>query len=178
MSQIADDLIVVGSGHNGLIAAAYLAKVGKKVLVLERNDHVGGGSLTGEVTAPGFRHYLHAVLHVLIQANPIIRNDELGLAAKFGLKYRYPEAISSTVFDDGDSIITNINLDKTCDSIARVSPWDAEAYCRFYAQSAAMLPLVVKGMFVPPIKFIPGCSKTRSRVLSPTLSARLERRPV
>ena len=144
------DVVVAGSGHNALVAAAFLAKAGKKVLVLERNDHAGGGTVTGEVAAPGFKHDWHSALHVVIQVNPIIRNDELGLVSKFGLNYHYPEAIFSTVFDDGDSIVSDISLDKTCESIARISPRDAEAYRKFYAQSAAMLPIVAQGMFVPP----------------------------
>lgn len=50
------DVVVVGSGHNGLVAAAFLAKTGRKVLVLERNPHLGGGAVTSEIAARGFRH--------------------------------------------------------------------------------------------------------------------------
>jgi phytoene dehydrogenase-like protein len=144
------DVIAVGSGHNGLIAAAFLAKAGKRVLVLERNAHLGGGVVTSEIAAPGYLHDWHSAVHVLIQANPLIRNDELGLMSKFGLEYVHPDAIVSTVFDDGDFIVTHADLDKTCQSIARVSPRDAEAYRRFAQQSAAILPLMLQGMFVPP----------------------------
>ena len=144
------DIIVVGSGHNGLIAAAYLAKAGNKVLVCERNPYFGGGVATQEAVAPGFKHDLHSATHVIIQANPLIKNDELGLIAKHGLEYVYPEAIFSTIFDDQSSIVTYQDLDRTCKSIARVSPSDAEAYRRFAAKSSALLPLMVAGMFVPP----------------------------
>jgi phytoene dehydrogenase-like protein len=54
------DLIVVGSGHNGLTCAAYLAKSGMKVLVLERNDWYGGGVVTKEILAPGFLARQHS----------------------------------------------------------------------------------------------------------------------
>src|ERR1700722_12979878 len=79
------DVIVIGSGHNGLTAACYLAKAGQKVLVLERNAWSGGGVVTSELVAPGFRHDWHSATHVVIQANPLIRNDELGLIARHGL---------------------------------------------------------------------------------------------
>ncbi len=144
------DVIAIGSGHNGLIAAAYLAKAGKKVLVLEKNDWFGGGVVTSELVAPGFRHDWHSATHIVIQANPLIRNDELGLISKYGLKYIYPEAVFSTIFDDQTSIVSYTDLDRTCASIAKISPRDAEAYRKFAAKSAQLLPLIVSGMFVPP----------------------------
>ena len=147
----AADIVVVGSGHNGLIAAAYLAKAGQKVLVLERNEWFGGGAVTREIVAPGFRHDLHSATHIVIQANPLIRNDELGLLSKYGLDYVYPDAIFSTIFDDDTSLVTYRDLDRTCQSIARLSPRDAEAYRRFAEQSKQLLPLMVQGMFVPPL---------------------------
>jgi len=144
------DVVVVGSGHNGLTAAAYLAKAGKRVLVLERNDNLGGGVVTSEIAAPGYRHDWHSAVHVLIQANPLITNDELGLLSRHGLEYIYPDAIISTVFDDGDFIVSYKDIEKTCESIARISPADAEAYRRFAQEAADLIPLMVQGMFVPP----------------------------
>ncbi len=75
------DIVVIGSGHNGLIAAAYLAEAGEKVPALERNAWFGGGVATEKFVAPGFRHDLHSATHIMIQANPIILNDEFGLLA-------------------------------------------------------------------------------------------------
>lgn len=145
------DIVVVGSGHNGLVAAAYMAKAGHSVLVLERNSWFGGGVATQEIVAPGFRHDLHAATHIVIQGNPLIRNDELGLISKYGLKYIHPEAIFSTMFDDGSSIVSYADIDRTCESIAAISPQDAEAYRRFAGQSTRILPMMVQGMFVPPV---------------------------
>jgi phytoene dehydrogenase-like protein len=143
------DLIVVGSGHNGLTCAAYLAKAGMKVLVLEKNDWFGGGVVTKEILAPGFRFDLHSALHVNIQANPLILNDELKLKAKYGLTYLYPDAVYSTMFDDQTSLITYTDVDRTCESISRISTRDAEAYRRFAALSMQVVPMVTQSLFVP-----------------------------
>ncbi len=144
------DVIVIGSGHNGLIAGAYLAKSGQKVLVLERNETYGGGVATKEVAAPGFFHDIHSNTHVFIQANPLIINDELGLKSKFGLTYEYPDAFSTTIFDDQTCLTSFVDLDKTCESIAKFSAKDAETYRKFAEKSLAMMPMIFQGLFVPP----------------------------
>src|ERR1700730_4537261 len=97
------DIVVAGGGHNTLTAAAYLATAGLKVLVLERNEWIGGGVVTRELTVPGFRHAQHSNAQTLIQANPLIRNDELHLKSRFGLRYLHPEISVATVFDDQTS---------------------------------------------------------------------------
>src|SRR3954466_5898819 len=98
------DIVVIGSGHNGLVAAAYMAKAGKKVLVLERNPWFGGGVGTRELTVPGFRHDQHSMAHIFIQGNPLLKNDELGLKSKFGLRYVIPETPMMSVFEDGRTL--------------------------------------------------------------------------
>ena len=147
------DVIVVGAGGNSLGTAAYLAKEGLDVLVLERNADIGGGVITKEVTAPGFKHDLHSTAHMFIQANPMIYKDELGLQEKFGLKYIESEAFFSSVFPDGSSLITYGDLEKTCASIAKFSKRDADAYRNFVAKTRKLLPLFQMGLFNPPMPF-------------------------
>jgi phytoene dehydrogenase-like protein len=130
------DIIAIGSGHNGLVAAAYLAAAGKKVLVLERNAWFGGGVVTRELTVPGFRHDQHSMAHIFIQANPLLKNDELGLKSKFGLKYVIPELPMMSVFEDGQTLGVYRDRDRTCEEIAKFSKKDAEAY-RWLADKAA-----------------------------------------
>src|SRR5262252_5288234 len=99
--MIKNDIVVVGSGHNGLVAAAYLAASGKRVLVLERQRWFGGGVVTRELTLPGFRHDQHSMAHIFIQGNPLLLHDELGLKARYGLHYVFPESPMSSIFEDG-----------------------------------------------------------------------------
>jgi phytoene dehydrogenase-like protein len=141
------DVIVAGGGHNGLIAACYLAKAGVKVCVVERNDKLGGAVMTRELTVPGFKHDVCSVAHTMLQANPLIRNDELRLKAKFGLQYANPQKMTAAFFDDGSVLEFYTDLERTCESIAQFSQHDAEAYRRFNHQVFQTLDMIVMGMF-------------------------------
>jgi len=144
------DIVAMGAGHNGLTAAAYLAKAGKKVLLLERNPYPGGGVVTRELNTPGYWHDVHSSVHIMLQGNPLITHDELGLLGEHGLKYKYSDVPHATIFPDQETIITYQDLDKTCESIARYSSEDAESYRRFVTLSKKMLPMFLPGLYTPP----------------------------
>ncbi|WP_225772901.1 phytoene desaturase family protein [Pseudomonas sp. Marseille-Q5115] len=145
------DVVAIGGGHNGLVAAAYLAKAGKKVLVLERKDYVGGGVSTRQLNTPGFWHDEHSSVHIMIQGNPMVTQDELGLFSRFGLKYNYSDIPHATVFEDGTSLITYRDLDKACASIATVSERDAHTYRELALKAGGLLPLFLSGFYSPPL---------------------------
>ena len=144
------DIVTVGSGHNGLVAAAYLAAAGKKVLVLERNTWFGGGVVTRELTQPGFLHDQHSMAHIFIQANPLLKNDELGLKSKHGLKYVFPELPMMSVFEDGTTLGLYRDRERTCEEIAKFSKRDAEAYRWLADKAAAYLPMVTASLYSTP----------------------------
>ncbi|MBU6267023.1 MAG: NAD(P)/FAD-dependent oxidoreductase [Sphingomonadales bacterium] len=145
------DIVVMGGGHNSLTAAAYMAKAGKKVIVLEAKDHYGGGVSTRELIRPGFWHDEHSNVHIMIQGNPMLREDELGLLSKFGLEYIYPDLVHVSIWEDGTVIRSYKDLDRTCQELAQVtSPRDAEAYRKFVQMSQQALPMLMSGLYAPP----------------------------
>lgn len=145
------DTVVVGAGHNILVAAAYLAKAGHSVLVLEKNAHPGG-VVTQEVTAPGFKHELHGQAMSWILANPVLANDELGLLADPILKpVILEDPAFSGLFDDGAAISVYPSLDKTCGSLARFSQKDAETYRSLTLRNMKMLDFIKFALFRPPM---------------------------
>lgn len=144
------DVVIAGGGHNGLIVAAYLAKAGVNVCVVEHHPFVGGGVITQELNVPGFKYDTCATWHGFIQSNPLIRNDELELQSKFGLKYIHPKYQTGVIFEDETCFMFYPDLDRTCASIATFSEHDAEAYRRFHDWSVTSLDMLVEGMFAPP----------------------------
>ena len=129
MSTVAD-IVVAGGGHNSLITAAYLAKAGYEVLVLDARPIAGGAAATEELTLPGYRFDSCSTGHTLIQPNPVLRDDELGLKGEYGLEYLSPDPVAHVVFPDGESFTHWLDLERTCDEIARFSARDVDAYRR------------------------------------------------
>lgn len=122
------DVVVIGAGHNGLVTAAYLAAAGLEVLVLEANDAPGGNTRTEELTLPGFAHDSCSSAHVLIQSNPLLRDDELGLLADHGLRYVHTDPAMVLPQADGEALVVHRDLDATADEVARWSARDADAF--------------------------------------------------
>ena len=118
------DAIIIGGGHNGLTAAAYLARAGKDVLVLERRYVLGGAAVTEEVF-PGFKFSVCSYVVSLLKAN-IIR--ELMLP-KFGLELLPLESTFTPL--DNDYLMRTADPDETYREMYRHSPRDAETYTRF-----------------------------------------------
>jgi phytoene dehydrogenase-like protein len=145
------DVIVVGGGSNSLTAAAYMAKTGKKVLVLEKNGQCGGGVVSINI-ASGFTHDPHATGMVLCQANPAVTHEELPLA-KHGYELVPFDASFASIFEDGTGLITYKDLDRSCEAIAKYSSRDAETYRAMTKDAMALLPLLTRSLAAPPLPF-------------------------
>jgi phytoene dehydrogenase-like protein len=122
------DVVVIGAGHNSMVCAGYLARAGLSVLVLEAEEQPGGNTRTEQLTLPGFAHDSCSSAHVLIQNNPLIRDDELGLVAEHGLRYLTTDPAVVMPQDDGEVLVMRPDLDATCAGIARWSEADALAF--------------------------------------------------
>jgi phytoene dehydrogenase-like protein len=122
------DVVVIGAGHNSLVAAAYLARAGLEVVVVEANESVGGNTRTEPLTLPGFAHDSCSSAHVLIQNNPLIRDDELGLVAEHGLEYLATDPAVVLPQEDGELLVMHRDLEATAAELARWSSDDARAF--------------------------------------------------
>ena len=135
------DAIVIGGGHNGLTTAAYLGKAGKKVVVLERRD-VLGGIAAGEELASGYKTV--GLLHDTSEVrNHVI--TELCLA-NHGLKTSTEAAPVALLSDDGRGIVISADIAETASSIAQFSQKDAEAYLD-YKKFMSRISGLIKDVF-------------------------------
>ncbi|MHC4137507.1 MAG: phytoene desaturase family protein [Planctomycetota bacterium] len=139
------DAIIVGGGHNGLTCAAYLARAGRKVLVLERRYLVGGAAVSEEVF-PGFRFSVCSYVISLLRPE-VIRELEL---AKHGLKIR-PLDYSSNPMENGDCYVAYGDPARAREELKRHSVRDAEMSPMFgdtmYKLAHAVKPVLG---YVPP----------------------------
>lgn len=128
------DIVVAGAGHNSLVTAAYLAQAGYECAIVDARPIPGGGATTEELLMDGCWVDTCSTGHTLIQVNPLIRLDELGLVSKYGLSYIDPDPVEVVAFPDGETLTMWLDVDATCSEIARFSERDADAYRRLLAE--------------------------------------------
>src|SRR5438270_13310214 len=119
-------VVLIGGGHNTLVAAFYLAKGGFKPLVLERREMVGGGAITEEFY-PGFR--ASTLAHTVGPLRADIARDIK--VEKFGCEILYPDPRVFAPTPDGRSLHFYNDHKKTASGIARLSAKDAAKYTEF-----------------------------------------------
>jgi phytoene dehydrogenase-like protein len=151
------DAIIVGGGHNGLTAAAYLAKAGRKVLVLERRHLLGGAAVTEEIY-PGFKYTVYSYVVSLLRPEVI---QELQLY-KHGL-HLIPTEGSFVPMEDGNHFAAYSDEASSLEEIRRHSPRDADKVAEFnkvmYAMAYAVKPIL---SMIPPDLASPGLGGLRT----------------
>ena len=121
------DAVVVGSGINGLACAALLARAGRRVCVLERNDWFGGAIKTDEITEPGFKHDVFSAWHPLWVGGPA--HAQLGGdLGRHGLEYVNTELPTATLYPDGESAFLLRSADENAAELDRHHPGDGDAW--------------------------------------------------
>ena len=147
------DAIIIGGGHNGLVTAAYLARAGKSVLVLERRPRVGGAAVTEEIF-PGFKFSMFSYVVSLLRPE-IIRDLDL---PRHGL-HILPLESTVTPMENGNYLAAWADHDESRRELYRHSPRDAEAYDEYghlmHFMARAVKPIL--SMVPPdPTSFAPG----------------------
>src|SRR5262245_25776674 len=144
------DVIVVGGGHNGLVTAGYLARAGRKVLVLERRELLGGCAVT-EGIWPGYKVSTGAYLTSLMQER-IAHDLEL---ARYGYMVDAKDPAFFSVFPDGRHFFMWQDRAKTLAEIAKFSRHDADVYPAYEDLIERLAQVVEKLLLTTPPKFPP-----------------------
>ena len=134
MAQPDYDVVIIGGGHNGLTCAAYLARAGRRVVVLEKNDVVGGAAITEEFH-PGFRNSVASYTVSLL--NPkVIADLEL---ARHGLTIAERPVANYWPLGDGPGLLMPYGIEARQAAIAAFSERDAQALPRLRAWPAGKI---------------------------------------
>src|SRR5580700_7450949 len=144
------DTVIVGGGHNGLVTAAYLARAGRKVLVLERRELVGGCAVTEEIW-PGYRVSTGAYLTSLMQER-IVRELQL---ERHGYQVDAKDPAFFSAFPDGRHFFMWQDRAKTLAEISKFSRHDAEVYPAYEDQLERISQVVESLLLTTPPQFPP-----------------------
>ena len=139
------DIIIVGGGHNGLVAAFYLAKAGFKPLVLERRSQVGGAAITEEFH-PGFRCSTLAHAAGPLRAD-VVRDMQL---ERHGLRLVTPDVSTVSLLQDGRALVLYADPKKTANEIAPWSGKDSVAYGELSAALAKIGKVIAEALMLTP----------------------------
>lgn len=145
MTQRAD-AIVIGAGHNGLVAANLLVDAGWRVVVLEATPHPGGAIRTAEVAAPGFHSDLYSAFYPLGFASPALTGLRL---EEHGLRWRRAPSVLSHVFPDGRSATLHPDVRDTAACVDTFAAGDGAAWQEMYDEWLRIGPAFVEALFRP-----------------------------
>lgn len=171
MSRIPQyDAVVVGAGHNGLVAANLLADAGWSVLVLEAEPTPGGAVRSAEVLGPGFTTDLFSAFYPLGAASPVLRGLRL---QDHGLQWSHAPAVLAHVLPDGRSVLMSRELEQTAASVDAFAAGDGAAWTDLVHRWDRLGDAVLEALFQPFPPVRPGLGLLRR--LGPADAARFAR---
>lgn len=142
------DVLVVGAGPNGLCCAAYLAKAGAKVAVLEKNVETGGGLLTQELS--GFKLNYHATYMLLGEKMPPVQDLDL---ASWGVSFTRPQVQAAFLYEDKSALLLYDSLEKNLASLQAFAPEDLASFERLYREFEQMCEaFLIPATYAPPLE--------------------------
>ncbi len=143
------DIIIIGSGHNGLVAALTLAKAGASVIVLEQAAEIGGATRSAELTLPGYIHDLFATNFTVFTETPAYREFRSELD-QLGVVFLSNERPYASGYEGGRAARVFLDQERTEQEIGNLSARDRAAWCEvvsFYKRTAPrFLPLHSQAM--------------------------------
>jgi phytoene dehydrogenase-like protein len=146
MPEETADAIVIGAGHNGLVAANMLADAGWDVLVLEATGTPGGAVHSAEVTAPGYLSDLCSAFYPLAGASPPLRALRLD---EYGLRFRHAPDVLAHLLPDGRAAVLNLDPDATAASVEGFAAGDGQRWLDAYADWRRLSDPLLGGLFTP-----------------------------
>lgn len=140
------DAVVVGAGHNGLVAANLLADAGWNVVVVEASTRPGGAVWSDEVVRPGFVTDLFSAFYPLGAASPVLRALEL---EQYGLRWLHSPSVLAHVLPDDRCAVIYRDVDRTAESVAQFAAGDGDAWRRMTDEYRAVRDPLVEALFQP-----------------------------
>src|SRR5688572_14069450 len=140
------DVVVIGSGPNGLVAANLLTDHGWSVVVCEANERPGGAVKSSELIEPGFVNDEFSAFYPLAVASDVVRGLGLG---DHGLRWRRSPIVLAHPGADGECPVLSTNLDVTVDTLNRITPGDGDAWRRLYELWERVEEGILDSLFTP-----------------------------
>ncbi|MFC7545276.1 phytoene desaturase family protein [Plantactinospora sp. GCM10030261] len=140
------DAVVIGAGHNGLVAANLLADAGWDVAVLEATGAAGGAVRSAEVTAPGYLSDLYSSFYPLAVASPVLRGLRLD---RYGLTWRHAPAVLAHLLPDDRAAMLYRDPAATAASLAEFHPDDGPRWLAAYDEWCRISGPLLDALFTP-----------------------------
>ncbi|NUR93255.1 MAG: NAD(P)/FAD-dependent oxidoreductase, partial [Nonomuraea sp.] len=140
------DAIVIGAGHNGLVAANLLADAGWSVTVVDATAEPGGAVRTAELTAPGYLNDVFSAFYPMVAASPVMAG--LGLD-RYGLRLRDAPDVLAHVLPDGRAAVLNRDPQRTAVSVEKFAPGDGARWLAEFDQWRRISTPLTEALFAP-----------------------------